>query len=150
LQRNALAHDVNIFEPREKKGKRTVHIKRIKKMGRDRGFDLYPPIDNESKEDVKKWNSFIEEVKTTFKEDKKVTLSETHILFDEGEGPKLPFDGSRFRRFNSKIDSFFSPIAQKINKVCGIASMYFDSEDANPDGINTKYSWSEVNEVQKE
>ena len=69
--------------------------------GIDAGFDLSPPVDARNEGEVDAWHCFFRAVETEFEDDPKVSFQNGRLVFEAGEHPKLPFDGTSFRRFSA-------------------------------------------------
>lgn len=124
-------------------------------MGIDIGFDLYPPLKKEEGKECKRWETFIEHVKTFYKNDENVEETKTSLLFKLGEYPTLMKKGLHFRRFSCKLGST-DKVETYIRKVYALAleyftdRIYFWSTYGSSEENGSKYSWSEVYAAEKE
>ncbi|KAG6285149.1 hypothetical protein E4U46_006143, partial [Claviceps purpurea] len=103
-------------------------------MGIDMGFDMVPRLTSQIShwEDISKWGAFLDDIKKTYFGDPRVEMKVNHILFQVGERPTLPFEGSKFLRFSSKCaELHFGP------------RVVFWDEHFDQQG---HYSWDEVHE----
>ncbi|KAF9177550.1 hypothetical protein BGZ51_008566 [Haplosporangium sp. Z 767] len=123
-------------------------------MGIDAGFDLFPPLENNER-DQSTWASFIAHIERTFTNDSLVVFLANRIEFEVGEHPTLPYKGHRFRRFSSKV-SGRSQAAPYIRRVYTIAKSHFDNRvhywsefgyEGEPECI---YTWPEVYAAEEE
>ncbi|KAG6199377.1 hypothetical protein E4U10_005045 [Claviceps purpurea] len=119
-------------------------------MGIDMGFDMVPRLTSQIShwEDISKWGAFLDDIKKTYFDDPRVEMKVNHILFQVGERPTLPFEGSRFLRFSSKVS--MDPRTEKyIRTVFECAKLHFGprvvfwDEHFDQQG---HYSWDEVHE----
>nr|POE53543.1 hypothetical protein CFP56_28765 [Quercus suber] len=94
-------------------------------MGVDAGFDMVPRL-TKGAEDKRDWDGFIQEVKNHYLFDGRMAIMSTHLLFDAGEQPTLPFDGHKFLRFSSKV-SGSSTAGSIIRTISRIAETRFGS-----------------------
>jgi len=112
-------------------------------MGIDIGFDLYPPLSSE--QDLLRWASFLESVRAKYSKD--LTFRET-IQFQVGEYPRLMLDGTRFRRFSSKVGEDVKTLIGDIQKmavaVFGGRIYPWNEYDYGPSGSGAIYSWAQV------
>lgn len=118
-------------------------------MGIDAGFDMVPPL-SKGAVDRQNWQSFIEFIKGSYKNDDLVEVKPNYIVFKVGEHPMLPFEGYKFLRFSSKVSGSHAKGADEyIDAVTRAAVVRFGSrvrawhEAANVWGV---YDWSEVND----
>lgn len=115
-------------------------------MGIDIGFDLYPPLASE--QDLLRWTSFLESVRAKYSKDP--TFRETPIMiqFQVGEYPRLMLDGTRFRRFSSKVGESVETLIRDIQKmavaVFGSRIHPWNEYDYGPSGSGAMYSWTQV------
>ncbi|KAG6019655.1 hypothetical protein E4U40_006809 [Claviceps sp. LM458 group G5] len=116
-------------------------------MGIDMGFDMVPRLTSRW-EDVSKWGAFLDDIKKNYFDDPRVEMKANHILFQVGERPTLPFEGSKFLRFSSKV-SIDPRTEQYIRTVFECAKLHFGlrvvfwNELFDQEG---HYSWDEVYE----
>lgn len=120
-------------------------------MGIDAGFDFYPPLASDDEDGRDRWNSFFFAVQEKFESDPDVGLENGCLMFEAGERPSLPFDGTQFFRFSSKVSGPSGGRAEYfIKEVAAIAKVYFDERvyywSENGGAPNVKYSWTEVSE----
>lgn len=137
-------------------------------MGFHCGFDLSPPIQAHNSTDTDKWARFITAVLRHYEPDSEndYDTSEVDILDDKGfiefcvgEHPTLPYDGSKFRRFSSKISGYFiynaEPVIREVARIAkevlgDRASFWHELEgedDEAEHGVRgMRYDWQEVNE----
>ncbi|KAJ7720855.1 hypothetical protein DFH07DRAFT_304214 [Mycena maculata] len=130
-------------------------------MGVDRGFDLYPPLEN-TDADNEKWARFLDAVITHYEGENDPNLtfdSSRNIVFTQGEHPALQRKGHRFRRFSSKVTgSHAGNVEEYLATVQKIAKRYFgdrvcpwneylDTFDERSWGY---YKWNEVYAAAKE
>ncbi|KAG6113395.1 hypothetical protein E4U31_000945 [Claviceps sp. LM219 group G6] len=115
-------------------------------MGIDMGFDMVPRLTSQW-EDTSKWGAFLDDIKKNYFDDPRVEMKASHILFQVGERPALPFEGSKFLRFSSKV-SIDPRTEQYIRNVFKCAKLHFGprvvfwDEHFDREG---HYSWDEVN-----
>lgn len=130
-------------------------------MGYDFCFDMYPGL-TKSDSDTERWASFINTTCLRYidgdgNEDPNVTVKTgskgTFIEFMVGEHPKLPYDGTKFLRFSSKIST---PRTQKaepyIREVMEIAKKQFGNRIKcwhELFEVYGYYTWAEVAEREK-
>lgn len=93
-------------------------------MGIDMGFDMVPRLTSQIShwEDISKWVAFLDDIKKTYFDDPRVEMKVNHILFQVGERPTLPFEGSKFLRFSSKVS--MDPRTEKISALSSSAPSY--------------------------
>ncbi|KAG5988489.1 hypothetical protein E4U52_006538 [Claviceps spartinae] len=97
-------------------------------------------------EDTSKWGAFLDDIKKNYFDDPRVEMKASHILFQVGERPALPFEGSKFLRFSSKV-SIDPRTEQYIRNVFKCAKLHFGprvvfwDEHFDQEG---HYSWDEV------
>jgi hypothetical protein len=103
-------------------------------MGFDIGFDLSPPL-SPSDADRVLWDTFLKEIRSTFKDDVVFKEDELKIEFTVGEHPNLWKNGIFFRRFSSKITGSCAVAEPYITQVGKIAQRIF--------GDNRVHFWSE-------
>ena len=129
-------------------------------MGFDCGFDLFPPIQSDSSLDTEKWARFIATVLRHYEpdSDQDYASSEVEILhhkgifdFCVGEHPRLPYDGSKFRRFSSKISGGLTYNAEPVvRKVARIAKEVFGDRTSfwhETGGGRGSIAWSPWNDL---
>ncbi|TLS20636.1 uncharacterized protein PpBr36_11065 [Pyricularia pennisetigena] len=115
-------------------------------MGLDAGFDMVPPLENNSM-DNQRWLRFITAVKEAYKHDEQVRVEVNVVHFHAGEHPLLPFQGHKFRRFSSRISGPCSDVYDYLETVSYLARQYFGAqvvlwdESSGEDGF---YDWGEV------
>ncbi|KAJ7863166.1 hypothetical protein B0H13DRAFT_1095649 [Mycena leptocephala] len=120
-------------------------------MGVDRGFDLYPPLQN-TDADNEKWARFLADVIAHYKKenDSNLTVDASgSVIFNQGEHPKLNSKGYQFRRFSSKITgSHAGDVRYYLSTVEAIAKLYFGDRvhhwDEGFDESEACYGWDEV------
>ena len=134
-------------------------------MGFDCGFDLSPPIQAHNSTDTDEWARFIAAVLQHYEHDLEndygvdILHNKGHIEFCVGQHPTLPYDGTKFRRFSSKISEDFTYNAEPvIRKAAGIAKEVFgdrasvwhevagEDDEAEHGVRGMRYDWQEVNE----
>ncbi|EJT97685.1 hypothetical protein DACRYDRAFT_119346 [Dacryopinax primogenitus] len=95
-------------------------------MGVDRGFDLYPPLED-SEPDMSRWANFLEAVIRYYRGDENFTINKNNdLVFKQGEGPTLMREAHRFRRFSSKVSgSHAGNVETYLKEVARIAKRYF-------------------------
>ncbi|KAE9383538.1 hypothetical protein BT96DRAFT_1027167 [Gymnopus androsaceus JB14] len=106
-------------------------------MGIDAGFDFFPPIKANDPDAQSEWENFLNAVGKEYKDDPNVkTRKNGDIAFDQGEGPFLPKEGHKFRRFSSKVSgSHAGNVETYLKRVCALARAWF--------GDGRVYWWSE-------
>ncbi|KAF8188557.1 hypothetical protein K438DRAFT_1972258 [Mycena galopus ATCC 62051] len=97
-------------------------------MGVDKGFDLYPPLEN-TDADNQKWAAFLAEVTSYYEKrnDPNLTIDKLgDIVITQGERPRLRHKGYQFRRFSSKYTgSHAENVTAYLDTVEGIAKRHF-------------------------
>lgn len=85
--------------------------------GIDKGFDLYPPLQN-TPGDNRLYADFVLAVHTTFRHDPIMKIdNKGFTIFEQGEAPCLTRDGQHFRRFAAKVSG----------RSCGFVEFYIDA-----------------------
>lgn len=99
--------------------------------------------------DTQLWARFITVIKEYYKDDALVELEPNYILFKVGEYPSLPFDGSKFLRFSSKVsggcghaETYIEAVAAAAKAIFGPRIQYWHE---SWDQIG-HYGWNEVHE----
>ncbi len=118
-------------------------------MGVDAGFDIVPRLSTGAL-DRQNWRSFMKVIEERYQDDDLVEIKPNQIVFKIGEYPRLPYEGHKCLRFNSKISGRQgSGVFEYIKTVTLIAKAYFGSriqywhEGADNYGV---CDWNEVNE----
>ncbi|CEI41784.1 hypothetical protein FVEN_g3769 [Fusarium venenatum] len=118
-------------------------------MGIDAGFDMVPQL-SRTEADRKAWDVFINKVKEEYGTDERLQIKPNYLLFNAGEGPILPLDGFKFKRFSSKVSGGIvatSGVWDIIDNVSRIAKSIFGSrvrywsEASDESGY---YDWEQV------
>ena len=123
-------------------------------MGIHMGFDLFPPLAND--EDYKTWDSFLDLVKRTCKEEHVFEEREHYYVFKAGEYPSLCKDARFFRRFSSKISGSCGAAEKHLRCVTRIAELFFGdrihfwSDYGYQNEPKPIYSWFEVHLTDEE
>ncbi|KAG5957479.1 hypothetical protein E4U58_005978 [Claviceps cyperi] len=116
-------------------------------MGIDMGFDMVPRLTSQW-EDISKWGAFLDKIKKGYLNDPRVEVKADHILFQVGERPTLPFEGSKFLRFSSRVS--VEPEPEKyIRTVFECAKLHFGSRVVFWNELFDQqghHSWDEVHE----
>lgn len=115
-------------------------------MGIDAGFDMVPPLGNNSM-DHQKWLRFIAAIKETYEHDEQVRIEVNVIHFHAGEHPLLPFEGHKFRRFSSKISGACRGVYDYLETVSSIARQYFGAQVVWWDESSDQYGFYDWREV---
>lgn len=136
-------------------------------MGFDCGFDISPCLEPSNEEQADKWARFVAAVLGHY-EDIETDHSDTVIIhtgfieFNVGEHPLLPYDGTKFRHFSSKISGGFTHEALPvIGQVCQLAKENFGdriffwheciADERNEHGVKDMfYGWTEVQDSIRE
>jgi hypothetical protein len=116
-------------------------------MGIDVGFDLYPALSSE--QDLHMWEIFLNAVRARYCNDPAFQETPVMIMFCIGEHPRLVLDGTRFRRFSSKVGGLIETLIADIQKMAisifGRRRIHPWSEyEDGPSGSGAVYSWPEV------
>ena len=121
-------------------------------MGIDVGFDLYPPITRDNVSDRDVWAAFWYEVKDKYASDPDVGWTKGKLVFVVGEHLALPLDGTKFRRFSSKVTKS-AAVEAYIKEVFTIAERHFGKRvfywSEYGDMPNVKYSWADVHYAER-
>lgn len=133
-------------------------------MGFDCGFDTSPPLEQNNQDHADKWSRFITAVFTRYeghKQSADADLLILHTVFIEsnvGEHPLLPYDGTKFRRFSSKVSGGLTQEAEPvIRQVFRLAKERFGDrvsfwhelaeDEESPHGVRGMvYGWAEAYE----
>ncbi|KAF4437247.1 SET domain-containing 5 [Fusarium acutatum] len=111
------------------------------------GFDMVPRLSSGAG-DQQAWKEFIDHVRAVHHDDSKVKVRAYYIEFEVGEHPFLPFEGHKFLRFSSKLNSNGN-VEHYIYSIIRLTRLYFGPR-VHPwnDGLNQfdYYSWSEVHD----
>lgn len=124
-------------------------------MGIDVGFDLYPPLQASSADDLTRWDRFLSAIKLEYANDPNVKVEDSgDIVITQGEHPTLLKEGHKFRRFSSKISgSHAGEVKRYLREVYKIArthffnKVYWWSEYGYEDEPQPMYGWGEVYEA---
>ncbi|KAJ7123996.1 hypothetical protein C8R43DRAFT_1031521 [Mycena crocata] len=121
-------------------------------MGIDRGFDLFPPLENTENDNVK-WAAFLEHVTSHYEKegDPNFTVNDArNIVFTQGERPTLKRKGYQFRRFSAKISGRNAGnVEDYLSAVKKMATLYFGDRihpwvDGGYPDTDPIYGWDEV------
>ena len=116
-------------------------------MGIDVGFDMFPLLNNNDI-DNNKWNSFLKEIMTHFREDSNLLISDKGITFSVGEHPFLPKEGYLFKRFSSKVSGSCGESEKYIKQVFEIIKKHFNNihywSEYDYEYKEPIYSWKEI------
>ncbi|KAF4948913.1 hypothetical protein FGADI_9197 [Fusarium gaditjirri] len=116
-------------------------------MGIDVGFGMVPRLSS-GVEDQQAWKQFIDHTKVIYEDDSRVKVKANYIEFEVGEHPLLPFEGHKFLRFSSKLNSNGN-VSSYIYSIMSLARRYFGPR-VHPwnDGLDQfgYYSWNEVHD----
>lgn len=123
-------------------------------MGVDEGFDMVPRL-SQGGPDSRKWEAFINTIKSYYVDDDQVEVRASCIVFKVGEWPALPFQGHQFLRFSSKVtggehevpgvSTYIRAVTRAARKIFG-ARVVFWSEFADQLGF---YDWRAVHEARR-
>lgn len=123
-------------------------------MGIDRGFDIYPPLEDKER-DNEKWSYFLNAVATLYEdeEDRNMTFDKKgNIVFTVGEHPTLMRKGYYFRRFSSKVSGRCGEAEDYIFQVMKIAKQHFGERVVpwyDAADVFGPYDWDKVREAAK-
>lgn len=124
-------------------------------MGADEGFDLVPPVRSDDPGSLALWAAFIAEVKRRWRSDPMFQVTADRLVFKVGEHPTLFVDGTRFRRFSSKVTGRASSegIDRYLRPVAELARMFFQDRvkwwSELTEAADPVYSWDEVRAAER-
>jgi hypothetical protein len=117
--------------------------------GIDAGFDLYPPFNQDDESNRVVWAAFLITVQLEYGDHPELVWKEGEMVFEVGEHPSLPVDGTKFRRFSSKVTGRGGhEVEVIIKRVAAMAQRHFGNRvyywSEYGDFPNTKYNWNDV------
>eukprot|EP00798_Chlamydomonas_sp_ICE-L_P020074 gene20074-26791_t len=101
-------------------------------MGIDKGFELWPALNEASEEDVRCWPELLNRVRAKYAEDKLCVEGDSEIVFHVGEHPSLPLDLRRFRRFSYIVSGCCGDAKTYICEVMRVAKDVFGGDRIHP------------------
>lgn len=96
-------------------------------MGVTAGFDITDPISSEA--DSALYARFIADIRRKYTFDPNVHFQVDGFFIVQGEVPRMPYDGTLFRRFDSKISGHFAQRGNKyLTDIRGMFERHFGEE----------------------